>query len=95
VYPDRMKANMDRSYGLFNSQRVLLALTEKGLSREEAYLVVQKNAMDSWGRGVGFKELLLSDSDVTRYLSSSEIEKIFEIDYYFRNIDYIFERVFG
>jgi adenylosuccinate lyase len=94
VYPDRMKANMDRSYGLFNSQRVLLALTDKGLTREEAYLIVQKKAMESWSKGVGFKELLLADSDVARYLSASEIEGLFELDYYFRNIDYIFKRVF-
>jgi len=95
VYPERMKANMGRSYGLFNSQRALLALTEKGVSREDAYLIIQRNAMDSWSRGVAFKELLLADREVMRHMTAPEIESIFETDYYFRNIDYIFERVFG
>jgi adenylosuccinate lyase len=95
VYPERMKANMEKSYGLFNSQRVLLALVDKGLSREDAYLMVQKNAMESWGKGTDFRELLLADKDIAPYLSASEIEKIFDLDYYMRHIGFVFDRVFG
>ncbi len=94
VYPDRMKSNMDRSYGLYNSQRVMLALTEKGLTREDAYAMVQKNAMESWKEGVSFMKLLQKDSDITKYLSHREIEEIFDLRYYLRNVDYIFGRVF-
>ncbi len=94
VYPERMKANMERSYGLFNSQRVLLTLIDKGMVREDAYLMVQRNAMESWSRGVSFMELLLKDKDIAEYISEAEIRGIFDLDYYLRNIDFIFERVF-
>ncbi|HEX8949903.1 MAG TPA: adenylosuccinate lyase [Dissulfurispiraceae bacterium] len=94
VYPERMRANMERSYGLFNSQRVMLALVDKGLSRENAYALVQRNAMTSWKKGLHFKDLLMRDPAVTRHLSKTEIRKIFDLDYYLRNIDYIFRRVF-
>jgi adenylosuccinate lyase len=94
VYPERMKANMEKSYGLFNSQRVLLALTEKGLTREKAYELVQKNAMESWRKGADFKELLLADDAVAQYLPAAEIERICDLDYYFRHIDCIFDRIF-
>ncbi|WP_333653965.1 adenylosuccinate lyase [Dissulfurispira sp.] len=94
VYPERMKANMDRSYGLYNSQRVMLALTEKGITREDAYTMVQKNAMESWKRGVSFMKLLQEDSDITKHLSPKEIEEIFDLHYYLRNVDYMFGRVF-
>ena len=95
VYPRRMKENMERSYGLFNSQRVLLALLDKGLIREDAYEIVQRNAMKSWKTGNQFKKLLLKDKEVRRYLTSKEVEGIFDLDYYLKNVDYIFERVFG
>ena len=95
VYPDRMLKNMNRSYGLYNSQRVLLALTGRGMSREDAYEIVQRNAMQSWKKGIEFKKLLLKDKDVKKYLSSKEIKKIFDLKYYLKNVDYIFERVFG
>ncbi len=95
VYPERMKENMDRSYGLYNSQRVLLALTGKGMSRENAYTVVQRNAMKSWSKGIEFKKLLLKDKDIKKYLKSKDIEKIFDLKYYLKNVDYIFKRVFG
>lgn len=95
VYPERMLRNLDLSYGLYNSQRVLLALTEKGLSREDAYLLVQRNAMESWQRGVSFKELLLKDDEVTKHLSPSEIETLFDLSYYLRHVDFIYQRVFG
>ncbi|BCB97315.1 adenylosuccinate lyase [Dissulfurispira thermophila] len=94
VYPERMKANMDKSYGLYNSQRVMLALTGKGLSREDAYAIVQKNAMKSWKDGVSFMELLKEDPEITKYLSHNEIKEIFNLNYYLRNVDYIFSRVF-
>jgi adenylosuccinate lyase len=94
VYPERMKANMERSFGLFNSQRVLLTLIDKGMVREDAYLMVQRNAMESWSRGVSFMELLIKDRDIARYISEAEIRGIFDLDYYLRNIDFIFNRVF-
>ena len=94
VYPERMKANMERSYGLFNSQRVLLTLIDKGMVREDAYLMVQRNAMESWSRGVSFMELLIKDKDIAEYISEAEIRGIFDLDYYLRNIDFIFDRVF-
>jgi adenylosuccinate lyase len=94
VYPERMKANMERSYGLYNSQRVMLALTDKGITRENAYEMVQQNAMESWGKGVSFMELLLKDAEITKHLSPAEIENIFDLNYYLRNIDFIFNRVF-
>lgn len=94
VYPERMKANMEKSYGLYNSQRVMLALTDKGITRENAYEMVQRNAMESWGKGVSFMELLLKDAEITKLLSRAEIENIFDLNYYLRNIDFIFNRVF-
>ncbi len=95
VYPDRMKENILRSYNLFFSQRVLLALTEKGLTREEAYGIVQRNAMESWKRRKDFKETLKEDQELTRVLSEEELDRLFDIKYYLRNIDYIYKRVFG
>ncbi|MGO9013626.1 MAG: adenylosuccinate lyase [Dissulfurispiraceae bacterium] len=95
IYPQKMQENIDRSYGLYNSQRVLLALVEKGVSREDAYSLVQRNAMESWSRGVSFMKLLQKDSDISKYLSPSEIEAIFDLKYYLRHIDFIFRRVFN
>jgi adenylosuccinate lyase len=94
VYPDRMKDNIDRSYGLFCSQRVLLKLTEKGLSREDSYSVVQKRAMQSWKQKTPFKDLLKQDKVITRCLSMKEIDKLFDMKFYTKNVDYIFKRVF-
>ncbi|MCS7164046.1 MAG: adenylosuccinate lyase [Thermodesulfovibrio sp.] len=94
VYPERMLKNIELSYGLYNSQRVLLALVEKGLTREEAYNIVQSNAMRSWKEGIQFMELLLKDETVKKYLTDDEIKSIFELNYYTRNIDYIYRRVF-
>ncbi|MCL0085101.1 adenylosuccinate lyase [Thermodesulfovibrionales bacterium] len=95
LYPERMEANVNKSYGLYNSQRVLLSLTEKGVARQDAYAMVQKNAIESWRNGTNFMELLQKDSNITRHLSLSEIEVIFDLGYYLRNVDYIFKRVFG
>ena len=94
VYPKRMKENMAKSYGLYNSQRVMLALIKKGLVREGAYDIVQKNAMKSWKEGVNFKKILLKDKEVRKYLTAEEIASIFDLEYYLRNVDYIFKRVF-
>jgi len=95
VYPEKMKENMGRSFGLYNSQHVLIKLTEKGMTREEAYALVQKNAMMSWKTKEGFKELLLKDKAVKRYLSAKDINGIFDIRHYLQNVDYIYMRVFG
>jgi adenylosuccinate lyase len=94
VYPERMLKNMELSYGLYNSQRVLLALVEKGLTREEAYRITQSNAMRSWKEGIPFMDLLLKDEEVRKYLTEGEIKSIFDLNYYTRNLDYIYERVF-
>ena len=94
LYPERMKTNMMRSFGLYNSQRVMLALTEKGLSREEAYALVQRNAMKSWQEERNFQILLKQDPDVTKHLSAEELDTLFDLSYYLRNVDYIFKRVF-
>ena len=95
VYPERMMENLNRSYGLYNSQNVLISLTEKGMTREDAYALVQKNAMLSWKTGKQFKALLSKDREVKKHLSSKELNDLFDLKNYFRNIDYIFKRVFG
>ncbi len=95
VYPQKMQANIDKSYGLYNSQRVMLALVEKGVSREEAYSLVQRDAMESWSKGASFMQLLKKDSSISQYLSPQEIEAIFDLKYYLRHIDFIFRRVFN
>jgi adenylosuccinate lyase len=95
VYPENMQKNMDRLGGLVHSQRVLLALTQKGASREDAYRLVQRNAMPVW-RGEGdFLTLLKADSEVTGYLTPAEIEACFDLGYHLKHVDMIFRRVFG
>jgi adenylosuccinate lyase len=95
VYPENMQKNLDRLGGLVHSQRLLLALTQKGASREEAYKLVQRNAMPVW-RGEGdFQTLLRNDADVKRYLSDAEIAEQFDLSYHLKHIDTIFRRVFG
>jgi adenylosuccinate lyase len=95
VYPENMRKNLDKLGGLIHSQRVLLALTQKGVSREEAYALVQRNAMPVW-RGEGdFLSLLKADRDVARVLSASELEALFDLGYHFKHVDTIFRRVFG
>ncbi len=95
VYPERMRENMTKSFGLFNSQRVMLALTEKGLTREDAYSIVQRNAMKSWKERKEFKELLLKDGEVKRYLTPKMVNELFDMEHYLRNVAYLFKRVFG
>ncbi len=94
VYPQRMLENINHSYGLYNSQRILLKLIEKGISRESAYRIVQKNAMQSWMERKDFKEILKKDKEIKKYLSSDEIERLFDLSYYLKNVNYIFKRVF-
>ncbi len=94
VYPKRMKENIGRSYGLFCSQRVMLRLTESGMSREDAYKVVQTRAMESWKDKVPYKNLLKQDKVITKYLSDKDIEALFDMSFYTRNVDFIYKRVF-
>jgi adenylosuccinate lyase len=95
VYPENMRKNLDRLGGLIHSQRVLLALTQKGVSREDAYAYVQRNAMPVW-RGEGdFLALLKADPDVSRALGGSELESLFDLGHHFKHVDLIFDRVFG
>jgi adenylosuccinate lyase len=95
VYPENMQKNLDRLGGLVHSQRVLLALTQKGVSREDAYRLVQRNAMPVW-RGEGdFLTLLKADPEVTGRLSDSELEQCFDLGYHFKHVDSVFRRVFG
>jgi adenylosuccinate lyase len=95
VYPERMMANLEHTKGLIHSQRVLLALTQKGLSREEAYALVQKAAMKSFEGGRDLLDLLKADASVTRILKGNELEALFDLDYHLQHVDTIFERVFG
>lgn len=95
VYPEKMLKNIELSYGLYNSQRVMLAIVERGVTREDAYKIVQSIAMQSWKEGKPFMELLLKDKTIKEYLSEDEIKNIFELNYYTRNIDYIYRRIFG
>ena len=90
-----MRENMERSHGLYNSQRVLLALTEKGLSREDSYQLVQRNAMKSWKNRIDFKKFLTKDRDVRKHLTLKELNTIFDMKHYVRNVEYVFKRVFG
>ena len=95
VHPDNMQKNLDRLGGLVHSQRVLIALTQKGVAREDAYAIVQRNAMRVW-RGEGdFLSLLKADADVRKHLSEVELAANFDLDYHLKHVDTIFQRVFG
>ncbi len=95
VYPDIMMANLDQLKGLVHSQRVLLGLTQRGMSREDAYQAVQRNAMDVWKGNAAFLNLLKSDHDIGEYLSNDELEELFDLGYHTKHVDTIFRRVFG
>ena len=95
IYPDNMLANMNKFRGLVMSQRVLLALTQAGVSREDAYRLVQRNAMKVWEEGKDFKTELLGDKEVLAALSVAEIEEKFDLQYHTKHVDTIFARVFG
>jgi adenylosuccinate lyase len=95
VYPERMLANLNMTHGVIFSQMVLLALIEKGTSREDAYAVVQKNAMASWQEGIAFRKLLEQDDIVQKHLEARELDAIFNVNNFLRHLDLSFERVFG
>jgi len=95
VYPEAMRRNLDRLGGLVHSQRVLLALTQAGMSREDAYRAVQRNAMTAWEKGGDFLALLKADADVSRHLSANDLAALFDLAYHTKHVDAIFKRVFG
>jgi adenylosuccinate lyase len=97
VYPERMQRNLDRMGGLVHSQRVLLALTQAGVSREDSYRLVQRNAMQVWESdgALSLLELLKADSEVSERLSAAQLDALFDLDYHFKAVDLIFARVFG
>ena len=95
VYPDAMQANLDKLGGLVHSQQVLLALTQKGVSRENAYVYVQRNAMKIWAEGGSYLDKLKSDEDVSAHLTDQELDALFDLDQHFQHVDTVFKRVFG
>ena len=95
VYPDNMRKNLDRAGGLVHSQRVLLALTQKGVTREDAYRLVQRNAMKAWRGDGDFLALLKADTDIRRHLSDKELAANLDLDFHLAQVDTIFRRVFG
>jgi adenylosuccinate lyase len=97
VYPERMEKNLNRMGGLIHSQRVLLALTQAGLSREDSYALVQRNAMKVWESDgqLSLLHLLKDDPEVSAKLSAEQLESLFDLDYHLKEVDTIFERVFG
>ena len=95
VYPENMTRNLNMLKGLIFSQQVLLTLAAKGLERQEAYVMVQRNAMKVWETGKEFKQLLMEDAEITRHLGKEEIEELFSLDYHLKYVDEIFGRVFG
>ncbi len=95
VHSERMTENLNRMKGLIFSQQILIQLAVKGLERQQAYVLVQRNAMKVWENGTEFKELILGDQEIGKYLSKSEIEEIFNLDYHLKYVDEIFDRVFS
>ena len=95
IYPKTMQANLDKLGGLVHSQQVLLALTQKGVSREDSYVYVQRNAMKIWAEGGSFLDKLKADEDVAAKLTSSELDALFDLEQHFCHVDTIFDRVFG
>ena len=95
VYPDRMRSNLEMTHGVIFSQMVLLKLIEKGMSRETAYAVVQRNAMKSWERGIAFQSLLRKDREVMGCLRAEDLDRLFRVEHFLKNVDFIFDRVFG
>jgi adenylosuccinate lyase len=95
VYPENMNNNLNKFNGLIHSQRVLLALTQKGISRENSYEIVQSNAMKVWNDGADFFNELKNDSRVSEALTMEELEENFDLSYHLKHVDTIFTRVFG
>lgn len=95
VYPERMLSNLNMTHGVIFSQHVLLSLIEKGTTREDAYAIVQKNAMKSWHEGIEFRNLLEQDETVRGFLTAKDLDGIFNVNNFLKNLDFIFNRVFG
>ena len=95
VYPERMRQNFELLGGLVDLQRVLLALTQAGMSREEAYRAVQRNAMAAWDGKTRFSELSKRDPEIIRFLEPPSIDRLFDPGYHLKHVDTIFARVFG
>jgi len=97
VYPERMLKNLNKMGGLVHSQRVLLALTQAGVSREDAYRLVQRNAMKVWESdgALSLLDLLKADPDVSQRLPGDQLDALFDLDYHFKHVDAIFDRLFG
>lgn len=93
VFPERMQENMEKTYGLIFSQRVLLTLIDEGMVREEAYDLVQPKAMEAWERGIPFRELIEADAKITDTLSSEQLDACFDYTHHLKNVDRIFERI--
>ena len=94
THPDQMIENLNKTKGLIYSQQVLIKLAEKGIERQRAYEMVQRNAMKVWDKGQDFKTLITGDDEILRYLSKEEIEEVFDLDYHLKHVDDLFERVF-
>jgi adenylosuccinate lyase len=90
-----MRKNLDRLGGLIHSQRVMLALIDKGMAREDAYRLVQRNAMNAWKKGASFLDQLRADPQVAAALNDQELSALFGVDYHLKHVDRIFDRVFG
>jgi len=95
VYPENMRTNLDRYGGIVHSQRVLLALTQAGMSREDAYRTVQRNALKAWSENGAFLDGLKSDPDVKKFLDDKALTALFDLSYHTKHVDTIFRRVFG
>jgi len=95
VHSDRMMENLNRTKGLIFSQQILIALAKKGVTRQDAYVMVQKNALQVWENDADFKTLILNDKNIGKFLDRDEIEELFNIDFHLKHVDTIFERVFG
>ena len=95
VYPENMLKNIELSKGLTFSGQLLLMLTQKGVTREDAYVYVQRNAMKVWDEGGDYRELIEKDADISKALSSEEISRVFDLRHYLRNVGKVFDRVFS
>lgn len=95
IYPEFVKRNMDASHGLYNSQRILLLLTQNGVSREDAYKLVQRNAMQAWENSTALKDIVTKDKEVLGYVSEADLNNCFDDAYHTKHVDTIFKRVFG
>jgi adenylosuccinate lyase len=95
VYPEKMMANLNQSHGLIFSESILIRLVDRGLTREEAYALVQRNAMKAWEEGSDFKEAVLGDSEILTHMTSEEIDAAFDLNHALRWVDAIFDRVFS